>query len=169
MAFSPYDLLALRYLYGSRAFETGNNTYIYTDATGRSVSNIVDDGGIDTLDFSAVTSAVSINLTPGAYSSVGKLATGTGALANLTLSLDSVIENAVGTAQADFLLGNAANNTFTGGGGNGATILVYTATTPLPTSTPYSSTTDSGDFIITLIATDADYQVGKIVLTIDVS
>ena len=116
--FMPYDLLALRYLYGTRAFETGNNTYIYTDTTGRSVNNIVDDGGTDTLDFSAVTSAVSINLTPGAYSSVGKLANGTGALANLTLSLDTVIENVVGTAQADFVLGNAANNTFTGGNGN---------------------------------------------------
>ena len=116
--FMPYDLLALRYLYGTRAFETGNNTYTFNDASGRSVSNLVDDGGTDTLDFSAVTAAVSVNLTPGAYSSVGKLANGTSALANLTISLDAVIENVVGTAQADFMLGNAASNTFTGGGGN---------------------------------------------------
>lgn len=116
--FMPYDLLALRYLYGTRTFETGNNTYAFTDTTGQSVRNIVDDGGTDTLDFSALTTAVSVDLTPGAFSSVGKLANGTRALANLTLSLDTVIENVVGTSQADFILGNAANNTFTGGGGN---------------------------------------------------
>lgn len=118
VGFMPYDLLALRYLYGTRAFEAGDNTYAYSDVSGRLVSNIVDDGGTDTLDFSAVTVAVSVNLTPGAYSSVGRLANGNSALANLTLSLDAVIENAVGTPQADFVLGNAANNTFTGGGGN---------------------------------------------------
>ena len=116
--FMPYDLLALRYLYGTRAFETGGNTYTYNDASGRSVSNIVDDGGTDTLDFSAVTKAVAVDLRPGGYSSVGRLANGNIALSNLTLSLDAVIENAVGTPQADFMLGNAANNTFTGGSGS---------------------------------------------------
>ena len=117
-SFMPYDLLALRYLYGTRAFQTGNNTYNYSDATGRSVSNIVDDGGTDTLDFSALTVGVRIDLTPGSYSSVGKLASGERALANLTISLDAVIENVVGTGQADDIYGNAFSNRFTGGGGN---------------------------------------------------
>ena len=116
--FMPYDLLALRYLYGARAFETGNNTYTFSDASGQSVRNIVDDGGTDTLDFSAVTVGVGINLSPGGYSSVGKLLSGASALANVTLSLDAVIENVVGTGQADVIFGNAANNTLTGGGGN---------------------------------------------------
>ena len=116
--FMPYDLLALRYLYGTRAFETGNNTYTFTDASGRSVNNVVDDGGTDTLDFSAVTLPVGVDLTPGAYSAVGRLSNGGNAQANLTLSFGTVIENALGSPQADFILGNAANNMFTGGGGS---------------------------------------------------
>ena len=118
ISFMPYDMLALRYLYGTRAFETGNNTYTYNDATGRLVSNIVDDGGTDTLDFSAVTVGVGVDLTPGGYSSVGKLRSGVGALANLTISLDAVIENVWGTAQADVIYANAANNILTGGSGD---------------------------------------------------
>ena len=116
--FMPYDMLTLRYLYGKTNYEAGNNTYRYTDVDGRYVSNIVDDGGLDTLDFSAVTVGAMINLTPGAYSSVGKIAAGANALANLATSFDAVIENVIGTAAADTMLGNAANNSFTGGGGD---------------------------------------------------
>lgn len=116
--FMPYDMLALRYLYGKNDFEKGNNTYTYTDASGLLVNNIVDDGGVDTLDFSALTVGVAVNLTPGAYSSVGKLASGAAALANLTTSFDATIENVIGSPQADALIGNVANNTFTGGGGD---------------------------------------------------
>lgn len=116
--FMPYDLLTLRYLYGTKAFATENTTYKYTDATGLQVDNIIDDGGIDTLDFSALTIPVDVNLTPGAYSSVGKIASGANALANLTLSLDATVENVIGSPQADTLVGNAANNSFTGGAGD---------------------------------------------------
>lgn len=116
--FMPYDMLTLRYLYGKTAFAAGNSSYAYTDASGTVVANIVDDGGVDTLDFSAVTVGVAVNLTPGAYSSVGKTASGDRALANLTTSFDAVIENVIGTAADDTILGNAANNTITGGGGD---------------------------------------------------
>ncbi len=116
--FQPYDMLTLRYLYGKTNFEAGNNTYRYTDTDGRLVTNIIDDGGVDTLDFSAVTAGLVLNLTPGAYSSVGKIAAGANALANLTTSFDAIIENVIGTAVGDTMLGNAANNSFTGGGGD---------------------------------------------------
>ena len=116
--FMPYDMLTLRYLYGKKAFAAENNTYQYTDATGLRVDNIIDDGGMDTLDFSALTVGVDVNLTPGAYSSVGKIASGAKALANLTVSLDATIENVVGSPQADTILGNAANNRITGGAGD---------------------------------------------------
>lgn len=115
--FMPYDMLALRYLYGKKDYATGNDTYTFTDASGTLVSNIVDDGGVDTFDCSAVTTGVAVNLTPGAYSSIGKIASGAGALANLTTSFDAIIENVIGSAQADALHGNSAGNTFTGGSG----------------------------------------------------
>ncbi len=119
-SFMPYDMLALRYLYGTRTSETGDNLYNFTDASGQSVRNIVDDGGTDTLDFSSVTVGAGIDLSPGGYSSVGKLLSGAKALANVTLSLDAVIENVIGTVQADVIVGNAANNTLAGKGGNDA-------------------------------------------------
>jgi hypothetical protein len=118
--FMPYDMLTLRYLYGKSDYGMGDTAYTYTDAVGTYVTNIVDDGGVDTLNFSAVTAGVVLNLTPGAYSSVGKLASGANALANLTTALDATIEKAIGTAVADTMLGNAANNSFTGGGGDDA-------------------------------------------------
>lgn len=118
--FMPYDLLTLRTIYGKQAFEAGDNTYTYTDAIGTVVSSVVDDGGVDTFDFSALTVGVTVNLTPGAYSSVGKIASGAVALANLATAFDAVIEKVIGTGQDDALLGNAANNTLTGGGGNDA-------------------------------------------------
>lgn len=130
--FMPYDMLALRHLYGKKDFAAGDNAYKYTDATGTIITNVIDDGGMDTFDFSEVTAGVVVNLTPGAYSSVGKLAAGDKALANLTVAFDAVIENVVGTGQADTVLGNAANNTITGGAGDdtidgagGADIAVY--------------------------------------------
>lgn len=116
--FMPYDMLALRYLYGTNPVATGNNTYTYSDASGRQIENLVDNGGNDTLDFSAVTAGIMLDLTPGAYSSVGKLVSGANALANLTTSFDALIENAIGTVTADTMFGNAANNRLTGGLGN---------------------------------------------------
>lgn len=116
--FMSYDMLALRYLYGTKAFATQDNVYKYQDTAGASATNIVDDGGTDTFDFSEVTSGVTINLTPGAYSSVGKTSNGSATVANLTTSFDAVIENVIGTAAADIILGNAAANTITGGAGD---------------------------------------------------
>jgi serralysin len=116
--FMPYDMLTLRYLYGTKAFAAGDNTYAFTDASGLRVDNVIDDGGMDTLDFSALTVSVDVNLTPGAFSSVGKIAAGDRALANVTMSLDATIENAVGTALADTIVGNATNNKITGGAGD---------------------------------------------------
>lgn len=116
--FMPYDMLALRYLYGTKAFASGDTIYSYQDSAGASVLNIVDDGGIDTLDFAMLTVPVVVNLTPGSYSSVGKITSGAAAWANLTTSFDAIIENVIGSAGADTLQGNLANNRFTPGGGD---------------------------------------------------
>lgn len=116
--FMPYDMLALRYLYGKKDHAVGDDIYRFDDATGTVVTNVVDDGGADTFDFSAVTAGVVVNLTPGSYSSAGKVSAGANALANLTTAWDAVIENVIGSGLADTILGNAASNTVTGGAGD---------------------------------------------------
>jgi len=116
--FQPYDILALRYLYGTNAYATGDTVYKYTDASGLWVDNIIDDGGSDTIDLSALTVGAGLDLTPGAFSNVGKISSGENAQGNLTISFDAVIEKVIGTSLPDNILGNQANNTLTGGGGN---------------------------------------------------
>src|SRR5262249_58486714 len=69
-------------------------------------------GGVDTLDFSATTiRAVAINL-----GNAGTQVINAGL--TLTLSAGNTIENVIGGALGDTLLGNALNNVIEGGGGN---------------------------------------------------
>ncbi len=118
VTFQPYDMLALRYLYGKNNVNLGDTKYTFNDDRGRLVDNIVDDGGTDTLDFSALTVGLGLDLTPGKFSNVGRTASGAAVLGNLTTSLDAVIENAIGTALGDTMQGNAVNNALFGGGGD---------------------------------------------------
>ncbi|MFZ6658409.1 DUF4214 domain-containing protein [Undibacterium sp. TJN19] len=116
--FATYDMLALKYLYGSKAYHTGDDTYVYNDMDGRTLKIINDTGGIDTIDVSRTTAAATINLTPGSLNSVGRIANGDAALNNLSIAFDATIENIIGTAFSDKLTGNAANNLINGGGGD---------------------------------------------------
>lgn len=117
--FASYDMLALQYLYGSRPVNTGNNTYSYTNASGQMLQLINDNGGTDTIDASACTVAVNLDLRGGYSSSVGSLADGsTVADSNISIEYGTTIENANGGTQADTIIGNAAANYFRGGGGN---------------------------------------------------
>jgi len=118
--FGRYDFLALQYLYGSRAINTGNNTYTYANSAGLTLQIINDSGGTDTIDVSACTVAASIDLRDGAFSSIGRLDDrfGTAARNNLSLAYGTVIENVVGTASADTIVGNASDNNLKGGGGS---------------------------------------------------
>ena len=113
--FGSFDLQALRALYGTRAYGIGNDVYKLTDAS--SPLTIVDDGGIDTLDASAVSMSVSIDLHSGTGSSVGMNADGMAKHNNVSIAGGAVIENAIGSPYDDVIIGNAANNvvTFTGG------------------------------------------------------
>ena len=113
--FGGFDLQALRALYGSRAYATGNDVYKMTD--GSYPMNIIDDGGVDTLDVSSVSVSVSIDLHAGASSSVGMDAQGMAKHNNVSISSGALIENVIGSPYDDVIIGNAANNfvTFTGG------------------------------------------------------
>lgn len=118
---APYDYAALAYLYNAKPVHTGDDTYTFTTDSGHIVQTIYDDGGTDTLDASGLTTAVTLNLNtaaPGTLSSVGLIPAGIAAVDNLSLGLNSVIENAIGGSGNDKLVGNSANNTLIGNNGN---------------------------------------------------
>lgn len=114
--FGSFDLQALRYLYGSKAYATGDNVYKLTDTTGSLM--ILDDGGYDTLDASAVSLPATIDLRAGKSSSVGFDTDGTSAFNNVSIAAGTLIENVVGTAYDDVITCNSQNNVITFSSGN---------------------------------------------------
>jgi serralysin len=114
--FGNFDMQALRGLYGTKAYATGDNTYKLSDSTGSLL--ILDDGGVDTLDASSVNVPAYIDLQPGKASSIGLDADGTLQFNNVSIAASSLIEGVVGTPADDVIVGNAQNNVVTFLGGN---------------------------------------------------
>ncbi len=112
------DVLALRYLYGTRAVNAGDTRYTLGAREANAQTTVQDDDGYDTLDASAMATGVSLDLSPGHFSSAGRTSAGLGAVDNLGLTATSLIEAAIGSAFDDVLLGNDLPNTLTGGAGN---------------------------------------------------
>lgn len=140
------DIAALQRLYGANfTHNAGNTVYRWNPATGemsidgvgqgapagnRIFATVWDGNGIDTYDLSAYGSHLSINLTPGAWStfSTGQLASldggsrvAPGNIANalqFNRDLRSLIENANGGSGNDRIVGNVADNFLIGNGGN---------------------------------------------------
>jgi len=117
-----YDVLAAQYLYGPNwDTRTGNDSYTFSNDQ-PFMSTLWDAGGTDTLDASNQASGVVLNLNAGAFSSVGvrylDYNTPSAAEDNLAIAFGAEIENAVGTAFADILIGNALDNVFTHNGGS---------------------------------------------------
>lgn len=108
--FGLYDLLALRKMYGVRPFHVSDDHYRLGNLSGSWQATLLDDGGNDKLDLSALSSAVQINLNPGAFSSVGKTPMGKPAIDNLSVAVDTMIEAVVGTTYSDKIIGNAISN-----------------------------------------------------------
>ena len=63
-----YDIATAQYMYGEETTNNGNNAYGYDDKP--LIRIIVDSGGIDAIDATAVTRSSTINLTPGTFSSI---------------------------------------------------------------------------------------------------
>jgi Ca2+-binding RTX toxin-like protein len=116
-------LIGIERLIGSAFADTligdaGSNSFI-----GNGGDDTIDGGlGVDTIDYSAATNAVTVSLWE--YKSSG--AEGTDSLTG--------IEEVIGSAYADSLTGDSANNTFTGGagddnldGGNGLDFALYSS------------------------------------------
>jgi Ca2+-binding RTX toxin-like protein len=115
------DIAAIQSLYGANTqWQTGNTTYSW--AVGQSVfETIWDAGGNDTIDASNQLAAVRINLNEGQFSKIGqaflKLDTQTAFNEGLAIAYGAKIENAVGSANDDTLIGNALANLLNGRAG----------------------------------------------------
>jgi len=118
------DTAAVQALYGDFDIRLENNAYGAGETVidgvsdfGRNPSTamtLVDDGGVDSLDFSNVQhgNGVRLDLAPGSFSDIGEKNE------NLALGLVTVIEQAVGSAFGDRFSGNQASNTILGGQGD---------------------------------------------------
>ena len=121
------DVAALQFLYGAQTHNETDTTYTW-DETIPFGSTIWDSGGTDTLDFSNFTLGHDISLVDGASSTisfpvrdyytiqegwdVGQLAD------NLTIAFGAEIENAIGGAGNDTIVGNDLGNVINGGLGD---------------------------------------------------
>lgn len=144
------DIAALQQLYGADyTFNGGNTTYSWNPTTGQmSVNGIAgllpgngaqganrvfmtiwDGGGTDTYDLSNYSTAVTIDLRPGHWTTtsviqLANLGLGNRAEGNVANSLlfegnpASLIENAIGGPAGDTLIANQAANRLTGNGGS---------------------------------------------------
>jgi serralysin len=116
-----FDIFALQQIYGTNpATRAGNTIYGFNSTAGALFDFtqntapafcIWDGGGIDTLDCSGFVQNQTVDLTEGGFSSVGGIA------ANISIALGAVIENAIGGAGDDTLVGNGVANTLDGGAG----------------------------------------------------
>ncbi|HYD30824.1 MAG TPA: M10 family metallopeptidase [Azospirillaceae bacterium] len=117
-----WDVAAIQTLYGANLrFHAGNDSYTWaTDA--RFVSTIWDGGGsADWIRGANQTTAVSINLNPGAFSSIGRGGSADepeAARNNLGIAWGVTIENASGGRSHDTLVGNTVANRLEGNAGN---------------------------------------------------
>lgn len=117
------DILAIQQLYGVAGdIRTENTIYgegstaggyydAFTSTSAPIAYTIIDDGGVDSLDFGSVSADQYIDLTPGSISNVN------GLTGNLVIYATTVIENARSGSGNDTLVGNAADNYFLAGDG----------------------------------------------------
>jgi serralysin len=139
-----YDIAALQHLYGADyTTNAGNTVYRWSPATGQEFINGVgqvapggsrifmtvwDGGGTDTYEFSNYATALSVDLRPGQWSRVStaqiaKLGDDQYARGNIANALTyggnnrSLIENAIGGAGNDVIIGNVIGNSLKGGNG----------------------------------------------------
>ena len=116
------DIAAIQILYGAATgTRTGDDTYGFNttagalydgSANGDAAYTIVDSGGIDTLDYSQFGNDQVINLFEGKFMNIG------GLVGNVAIAMGTVIENAMGGAGNDQVMGNLADNVLQGMGGN---------------------------------------------------
>jgi Ca2+-binding RTX toxin-like protein len=143
--YSSLDILSLQAWYGAKgATNQLANQYTFTDTS--VFKTIYDVGGVDTIDVSALSGTVFLDLRPGFVSQQGDKSIFGLAFSGDVIqaaidrqwwndsnasNLDTRIENAIGSMQADRIIGNSADNLLLGlagddfiYGGNGSDTLV---------------------------------------------
>jgi serralysin len=120
------DIYAIQQIYGADpTTRVGDTVYGFHSTVGAASGGIYDftsnlnpimclydSSGIDTLDLSGWSTSSTISLVPGTFSSGNSMTN------NISIAYGCVIENAVGGAGDDVLVGNDYNNTLEGGIGN---------------------------------------------------
>lgn len=124
------DIYAVQAIYGAASTtRTGNTTYGFNSSADRAIFDatvcpaarytIIDNGGIDTLDYSGYSADQTINLSSNSlhgweviFSSVG------GGVGNVCIAPGTIIENVIGGSGNDILIANLASNVLNGGAGN---------------------------------------------------
>lgn len=112
-SYQLYDVAALQYLYGANGDHASGDDVYGFETLSDTTSVIWDSGGTDTLDMSAATYGVDIDLNSGAFSDVTSLGSD-----NVAIAFDTTIENAIGGSYDDTIVGNEADNWIDGGAGN---------------------------------------------------
>ena len=108
----PFDIAALQVLYGvAPTRNAGNDTHVWGERW------LQDSAGIDVIDASAQAEGVSINLTPGSWIYQGQQARSILADQQAFIGFGTLIENALGGAGDDQLVGNGLGNVLDGGAG----------------------------------------------------
>ena len=127
------DIAAMQYLYGANmSYRTGNDVYTFDPST-PFMRTIWDAGGNDTISVANFSRGTVIDLRPGHFSKITIPSDSTQGFTfgtsnpptptydgtdNLAIAYGVTIENAVGGAGDDVIIGNAAANDLHGGGGN---------------------------------------------------
>ncbi|WEI17166.1 type I secretion protein [Acinetobacter proteolyticus] len=115
-SFAPFDVAALQAMYGiNTTARSGNDTYIFNSTEG---TFVWDGAGIDTIDATTAAQATTINLTEGGWSYIGDKSAWISKANQLTINIGTQIENALGSAFNDTLIGNDLINRLEGGAGN---------------------------------------------------
>ncbi len=142
-----HDIVTVQRLYGANTSHNSTDTiYSFSDNShpfdgitpeqyddpGSVLMTLWDGGGFDSINASAMTRPVFIDLEPGTYSAVGTLSSDPSQLSesqlrdalNVGIAYGAGIENATGGSGSDWINGNAQANVLDGGPGSGLDILV---------------------------------------------
>lgn len=129
------DVMAIQAVYGAdRTTRTGDTVYgFHSNVAGNlgavydfsqnahPILTIYDAGGINTLDLSGYSTASTINLNGGAFTSCN------GMTNNIAIAYNTAMQNAVGGVGDDVITGNILNNFLDGGAGRNAVVCSGTA------------------------------------------